>query len=336
MNIWIDITNSPHVNFFNDFIKEWNNEHNIVITTRNYSNTLDILKIENIEYHIIGKHYGKNIPSKVFGFFFRCISLVIFLRKKNIHLAISQSSFYSPIVAYLLGVKSIYTNDNEHAKGNYIGFIFSSIVLLPEALKKWSKNRFFIDRTEFYPGIKEGIYLKSHKNNLNNKIKTIYFRPEPWDAQYHKANLDYYNNMIFKLSNNYSIIIIPRNEKQFQYFKAFLDNTKISILKDSVGIDILIKNCDFFIGAGGSMNRELSLSGIPTISVYNDKLLEVDKLLIKNGILFHETNIDNIDKDYIDNIQKLNIQSYEYRYKLIKKGKNARAIINNLINISNF
>ena len=55
-----------------------------------------------------------------------------FLRKQNIDIAISQSSFHSPLTAWLLKIPSIYMNDNEHAVGNIPSFIFANQILLPE------------------------------------------------------------------------------------------------------------------------------------------------------------------------------------------------------------
>jgi predicted glycosyltransferase len=56
--------------------------------------------------------------------------------------------------------------------------------------------------------------------------------------------------------------------------------------------DQIAKECTLFIGAGGSMTRELAILGIPTISVYQDELLEVDKFLLEQNIMMHEPNLD--------------------------------------------
>ena len=80
---------------------------------------------------------------------------------KQIDVAISQSSFHSPLVAWLLGVRSIYMNDNEHAMGNIPSFLFASKIMVPEFLaaeklrKQWANPRKVVN----YPGVKEGIYL---------------------------------------------------------------------------------------------------------------------------------------------------------------------------------
>ncbi len=47
-----------------------------------------------------------------------------------------------------------------------------------------------------------------------------------------------------------------------------------------------------FIGAGGTMTREAAVFGIPTISVYQDSLLDVDKFLIENGNMIHEKDLN--------------------------------------------
>ena len=55
-----------------------------------------------------------------------------------------------------------------------------------------------------------------------------------------------------------------------------------------MSFDFIAANCSIFIGAGGSMTRELAILGIPTISVYQDDLLEVDQFLITKGLMLHE------------------------------------------------
>jgi len=141
--IWIDITNTPEANFFEDFISEWEKEYEVIVTARPLSNTLDLLDKNNIKYDVVGSHYGKNKLAKLFGFIKRCNELTDFLKSRNVDIAFSHSSFYSPYAAKKLKVPCIYANDNEFAKGNYVAFLFAKYVLFPEALKGWVKGRFF-------------------------------------------------------------------------------------------------------------------------------------------------------------------------------------------------
>jgi predicted glycosyltransferase len=135
VNIWIDLTNSPHVNFLAGMIRELEQSHEVLLTCRPLANTIEMLELHRFNHHVIGKHYGKNTLKKTFGFMARIFQLYGFLKGKSIDVAISHSSFYSPIVAYFLGIRSIYLNDNEHAVGNRISFIFANQIMVPEFFK---------------------------------------------------------------------------------------------------------------------------------------------------------------------------------------------------------
>ena len=131
-------------------------------------------------------------------------SSINFLRNKGIDVAISHSSFYSPVVSKLLGIRCIYLNDNEHAEGNKISFLFADKIMVPEFLdiekvkKQWAKEEKIIR----YPGVKEGIYLWSYEptvfNNSDNRKskKRIFIRPEPWTAQYYKGKRNFIDELL--------------------------------------------------------------------------------------------------------------------------------------------
>ncbi|MCF8396444.1 MAG: DUF354 domain-containing protein, partial [Melioribacteraceae bacterium] len=218
MKIWIDLTNSPHVNFFKPFIKKWKEKNfEIILTTRNLANTIELIEQNGWKYHEIGGHAGKNKVKKLLFFPKRIYLLRKFLKSYMPDIGISHSSFYSPLVCKLLGIPSIYLNDNEHAKGNLIAFKFSSLIILPEFLKEhayqsgWS-TKYNVD---FYPGIKEGIYLSQlqipHKKRDNpSSIKTIYIRLEPWTAQYYSGKSQFHDDLLIELAYKYELIILPR------------------------------------------------------------------------------------------------------------------------------
>jgi len=49
MRIWIDIDNAPHVHIMNPIIKELKiRGHNILITARDYGQTVELLEIKRI------------------------------------------------------------------------------------------------------------------------------------------------------------------------------------------------------------------------------------------------------------------------------------------------
>jgi len=310
MKIWFDISNSPHVLLFKDMIAELQKQgHEILITSRPLANTIKLLDQHQIIHTPIGIHYGKNTWMKIFGYPIRVYHLWKYLRKKNIDIAVSQSSFHSPLVAFLLGVPSIYTNDNEHAVGNIPAFVFAKKILVPESfqIRPSALRNFVIKKTQFYPGLKEGIYLwrkttikNTQQSSIQPKIK-IYVRPEPSTAQYYSGGENFLDHFLLEAISQYDVTLLPRNEEQILHYSTpEFNGLKVSV--SPMSFDSITKDCDLFIGAGGSMTREMAMVGVPTISVYQDELLGVDKILLDEKSMVHKKHISL--KDVEDTLSK--------------------------------
>lgn len=300
MKFWFDISNSPHINLFSGLLAELKQGgHETIITCRPLANTVDLLKLENIDFAVVGEHYGKNIVRKSLGFPIRVLQLYEHLAGEGIDAAISQSSFHSPVTSRLLRVPSIYMNDNEHALGNIPAFLAAKRILVPEflALEKVAKHGARLNKVRQYPGVKEGIYLWKVAEKLDRlpapKAKarpSVYIRPEPWTAQYYRGRINFLDDIILKLRGEAEISILPRGREQGLHYKG--DKFKgITVVDGAVSVETIARDCDFFIGAGGTMTREMAVLGIPTISVYQDELLDVDQHLLRVGSFIHEPNL---------------------------------------------
>ncbi len=300
MRIWFDLSNSPHVNMFYKLIKELEAEgHKIIITSRPLANTIALLDQKGLQHTVVGDHYGKNIFKKLFGYPVRVFQLIQFLKNQQVDLAVSQSSFHSPVVAMLLGIPSIYTNDNEHAMGNKPSFLCATKILIPENLSvhQVAKNGVSSKKIVQYPGVKEGMYLWSkgesiHANRQDSKNTTIniYIRPEPQTAQYYNGKKNFLDETILTLQEKYNVTVLPRDANQLSHYQQKIFASTY-VPAQPLGFDFIASNCTLFIGAGGSMTRELAILGIPTISVYQDDLLEVDDYLISKKLMLHEPSI---------------------------------------------
>jgi len=313
---------------FHDLIRELEKDgHEVVITSRPLANTVQLLDQRGLKHTIIGEHYGKNIYKKVFGYPIRVMQLRSFLKNKKIDLAISQSSFHSPLTAWLLGVPSIYTNDNEHAMGNKPSFIFASQILIPEnlAVEKVATWGVSAKKVLQYPGVKEGIYLWSkgeqiqkERNNTSDKTIRIYIRPEPQTAQYYKGKQNFLDDTIIELKDKYSITVLPRDKNQSEHYSQ-PKFTGVHVPEKPMSFDEIAAKCTVFIGAGGSMTRELAILGIPTISVYQDELLDVDGYLLKQGLMLHEPSLTSQKLEQFIN----SLENQSPSLELMDKGKQA-------------
>jgi predicted glycosyltransferase len=328
MKIWIDFINSPQVSFFEPLINELTiSGHEVILTCRDSANTVDLLKQRNWKYTVISSKAKKARLMNLLPFIRRVISLLSFLRNKEIDIAVSQSSFYLPIVAALLGVPSIYTNDNEHALGNIPAFLCATKIFIPEnlPLSKVIHNGARRSKIFCYPGIKEGIYLWTKGVDIQNKRmlngsykKKIYIRPEPLTAQYYDGKVNFLDKLLLDLKEHYSVTILTREKYQLEHYSQAIFSG-IEVPGRPLPFEEIAVNCSLFIGAGGSMTREMALLGIPTISVYQDKLLDVDKYLIAEELMIHKPELTFADIEKIiacKGSQSLNM-------KLVNKGKEA-------------
>ena len=336
MRIWFDISNSPQVLMFKDLMEDLKLKgHEILITSRPLANTIELLNQNKIDHTPIGIHYGKNTVKKLFGYPIRIYHLWNFLKDKKIDLAVSQSSFHSPLVAYILGIPSIYTNDNEHAAGNIPAFLFANRIFVPESFvfSKVGLLNIIQKKVKRYPGIKEGIYLWRNSEKINQKknrstsgIQRIYVRPEPSTAQYYSGGTNFLDQFLNQAKSVYPITLLPRNAEQVQhYLSEGFRGIKVAL--HPLTFQEITNDCLLFIGAGGSMTREMAMVGIPTISVYQDDLLEVDKLLINTHQMLHKKQL--ILDDIEESINYFNAEPHIN--DLMFKGKHAYTMLMNEI-----
>lgn len=259
MKIWIDFINSPQVSFFEPLIKDLTNGgHELILTCRDSSNTVELIKQRNWQYKIIGHKAEKAAIKKLLSFSLRIIYLYSYLKNKGINVAICQSSFYLPLTAKFLGIPSIYTNDNEHALGNIPAFLFADQILIPENLsilkviKKGARKRKVIQ----YPGIKEGVYLWAKGQSIQSKRsksiseRQIFIRPEPLTAQYYSGKLNFLDTFLIELKEKYSITILVREESQLKHYSQ-LKFSGIYVPEKPLSFEDVAISCSLFIGAGG-------------------------------------------------------------------------------------
>jgi len=300
MNIWLEISNSPHINMFSGMLEDLARAHEFIVTARPLANTVQLLKLHGIKHTVVGKHYGAGRLAKAYGYPVRVCQLWHFLKDKKVDVAVSQSSFHSPVVARLLGVRSIYMNDNEHALGNIPAFLAASRILVPECLSPESLRRQYASPRKVlrYPGVKEGIYLhrldpvlRQSRDQRSAKPRgCVYVRPEPWTAQYYNAGVNFLDDVLLGLKNEASVTVLPRDREQAQHYSEPRFKG-VRVVAGALDIAEIAPDCDLFIGAGGTMTREMAVLGIPTISVYQEKLLDVDRYLMARDALLHRPRL---------------------------------------------
>lgn len=306
--IWIDIDNSPHVQIFENIIKELSKDYKVFVTTKDYNQTLGLLKLKGIRYTLFGKHPGSNIAKKVLCNIFRAIRLACWTIGKRIDLSVCHGSRSMILASKLCGIRSIVMFDYEYSE-KFLKTIFGNYLLVPSYLGK----DFLVDmdypeyKLHEYPGLKENIYLPFYKKDPSimqrlklNKEKIIVLLRPPSEVSHYNSNVSYnlFEDLFERLSSNndLQIIFIPRYDCQKEKYKKFVDRDNVIIPKQvEEGLN-LIYYSDLVISGGGTMNREAAAMKIPVYSIFQGKKPRIDETLAKEGKFTFISEKEDIDK----------------------------------------
>lgn len=320
--IWIDITNSPHVLFFEPLMKMLKKEGvEFLITARPYQQTIELLKQKKTNYKIVGKHYGKNKFRKAFGLFFRSFLLwkEIIKQKNRISFSISHGSPYCSIASNFAGIYNLWTLDGDKAKDVITPSVkFANKVVIPEIVPKenYVKMGTREEKIIQYPGLKEEVYLWNFKPNkgyledigVETDKPVILVRPEASKAVYIKET-EFLVPLIKTLKEDNSIILIPRTPDQKVAYKRIFGNS-IFIPTEVLDGPNVIANSSLVISAGGTINREAVVLGKRVVSTFREELLTIDKWLIENRFMLHNPNPS---KAFVDDVINGEIKTRKYK-----------------------
>jgi len=300
MRIWIDLANSPHVPFFRALIPEFTSRgHQVEITARDFAQTVELATKANLLPHVIGGHGGGSITGKAGNLVGRAAALRKWARTRGIDLAVSHNSYAQIAAAAALRIKSVTMMDYEHQPANHLAFRLASQVIVPRAfpaaeLRKYGASMRKVKR---YDGLKEDVYLADfepdpafadtlHKLGVTEQDVLVVARPPAREALYHRFENELFDELLAHLNSqpNVKIILLPRTDAQ----RVELETRKLQnmiVPREALDGSNLIAAADLVISAGGTMNREAAVLGVPAASVYAGKWAAIDEELVQEGRL---------------------------------------------------
>ena len=137
MRVWIDVTNSPHVQFFRPLrellLRRGAEVH---VTAREYAQTLELLDDAGIEHDVVGPpHAGAGAARKAAAMASRVRALRNWAQGRRFDLALAHASHELALTARSLGVPSAYAFDYEFARVQHgLGSRAAARVVVPEAI----------------------------------------------------------------------------------------------------------------------------------------------------------------------------------------------------------
>lgn len=320
MRIWIDVTNTPHVNVLMPIIRHLESEgHKLIITARDFSETLPLLEKNGIKPIVLGDHKGKSRIKKACGLFFRIFSL--WLNVPKFDLAFSLGGNFTSTVAWLRRKKSIVFSDND-ISFKFFSYAMGSYFLFPSYFKYDKiQNKYHIKDSQIkvFHGFKEDIYIADFIPNEHFLEQLpfsdfITIRPENLKASYVPKDSVTIVPQLFERFRDENILFLPRYEEEKKYAEGYPNvwypDGPLS------GLDVCYYTKAMLTGAG-TFAREAALLGVPAVSFFPSSVfLTVDEVMQEKGMEFKSRDPEQIYQ-YVKNAKKA--QSSQERSKEVLK-----------------
>ncbi|HET9718706.1 MAG TPA: DUF354 domain-containing protein [Solirubrobacteraceae bacterium] len=301
MNVWVDLTNSPHVLVLAPVISRLLAAgHRVEVTARDFAQTLGLCERLGVEHVAIGHHRGGRLAAKALGLGERSLQLVRFARGRGFEIALSHGSNDITVAASLLGIPASTMFDYEWAAVQHsINCRLAKAIVVPDAIPPERLRRYGADgKIRSYPGLKEEYYLADFEPDaavlgelgLDPARPIAVVRTPPVVSLYHRFENDLFAQVLARLRGTQTVVL-PRTEAQRH---ELLAAGGWLIPEQAIDAQSLIFFADLVVSAGGTMNREAVALGTPVFTVFEGRLGAVDEQLIASGRLRRLQHVDEV------------------------------------------
>src|SRR4051794_19779275 len=120
MRVWVDLTNSPHVLVLRPVVAALRAQgHEVLLTARDFAQTLGLLERFGIDHEVIGRHRGGRLAAKGIGLVSRSAALARWARGRRLDLALGHGSNDVTVAARLLRIPCSTMFDYEWATAQH-------------------------------------------------------------------------------------------------------------------------------------------------------------------------------------------------------------------------
>lgn len=302
--VWIDLENTPHVPFFNPFIKELQNrDFEVLVTARPRAQTVPLAEEYNFDFEVFGSGKTRRWkPAKALQLGRRAWDLRRYIRSKSPVLALSHGSRSQIITSLLMGIPTAVFMDYEHA--NQFLFQRADAVFYPDAVEDEIGRA---ENIHYFSALNEDLYvsseLKAVSGTPSSKRVNVKFRPPATFAHYHEGLsddlLDAFSKRFERADDPVVVEFFPREEADVEQWEPVLNKGHVSFTVTGESVEragVWLNEADLVIGGGGTMTREAAVAGVPSFSFFQGEKGAVDKVLMDEGRL----NFIEEPKDVLD------------------------------------
>ncbi|MDQ6729113.1 MAG: DUF354 domain-containing protein [Actinomycetota bacterium] len=292
MNIWIDLTNSPHVLVMRPVITDLRRRgHDVQVTARDFAQTLELCRRFDIAHTAIGHHRGAGLADKARGLAARSLALARWARLRGFDLALGHGSNDVTVAATLLRIPSATTFDYEWATVQHtVNCRLAAAVVVPDVIPPERLYRYGArGKLAPYAGLKEEYYLADFEPDpavlaqlgLDPGAPISLIRTPPAVSLYHRFENDLFGSVLARLRGGQTVVLPRTSEQRTELAR----DGGFIVPEQAIDAQSLIAYADLVVSAGGTMNREAVALGTPVLTVFEGRLGAVDERLIAEGRL---------------------------------------------------
>jgi predicted glycosyltransferase len=271
--------------------------HQVTVTSRDYTQTQELLALHHMDHTPIGKHGGASRVSKLMRLIQRTTRMRRFGSGKGFDLAIAHGSNDIAIASRLLGIPEANMHDYEYAvMQHHVGCRLAKRVIFPDSVPPERLRRFGVGPEKLfqYPGFKEEYYLADFEVDpgvldqvgVDTERVVVIVRPPPDVSLYHRKSNPLFPQVLARVGTDERVqaVVLPRTPEQRDYVKN-LALPSLIVPDHAVDGQSLVALADLVVSAGGTMNREAVALGTPVYTTYGGRLGGVDEALIRSNRL---------------------------------------------------
>ncbi len=299
MNVWIDLSNSPHPLIFAPVARRLEElGHEVLVTARDHAQTAALARERWPGLEVIGRDSPSRRLGKVRASVARVRLLRLWARARRPDVGLSHNSYDQIVAATSLRIPVVTAMDFEHQPANHLAFRLANTILLPDVLPGSLVRRqgASAGKVRHYPGLKEELYLGDFEPEpeilarcgveRRNGTVVVVARTPPSRAAYHRFGNPLFVDVLRAVDAHPAArtVVLARHPEQHAELAA-LGLRNCVVPREALDSRSLMYAADLVIGAGGTMTREAALLGVPTVSIYAGAPPAVDRWLEGQGLL---------------------------------------------------
>jgi predicted glycosyltransferase len=307
---WIDIDYTPQVQYLLPFKRTLEERgYRVVVTARDIGLSHELLREAGVPFEAVGGSFGVKTWRKASGTLLRARELTRLARRTAVPDLVIATGRSATLAARFMRRASFAIVDYEHVNVTIHRFS-DSVLFFPDVIDAEAFLTRGLDPRQLIPfaGLKEDLSfgaidthaVPAHEfTGIPDGAVRVLVRPPTEESHYYRReSRDLTLAALERLSVQDDVVVIlsPRHPWQVADLERCRWRNQPVVLDKAVPFVELLKAVDVVVAAGGTMVREAAYLGVPTYSLFQGQIGQVDRYLEQLGRIEMLTEVDDLDK----------------------------------------